>query len=236
MKILACETSGAPASAAVIEDGKILAASYQNMGFTHSRTLLPMIDVMLKNAGLKIQDMDVFACAAGPGSFTGLRIGVSTVKGLAFAQDKPCAAVSTLEGMAWNLLFSDDIICAVMDARANNVYNALFRAEKGSAARLCPDRALSIDELGRELSQTHKKYILVGDGAALCYNILSEKGLDLTLAPENLRFQNAYGIARAADVMALSGALKSPGEISVSYLRLCQAERERMKKLGELKK
>ncbi len=232
MKILAVETTGAPASVAILDDNKVISQFFQNTGFTHSRTLLPMVDSALYNAGLSIRDMDVFACAVGPGSFTGVRIGVATIKGFAFAEDKPCAAVSSLEGMAWNLLYTDKIICAVLDARAKNVYNALFKVEDGRVLRLCPDRAISVDALSEELQAKDEKYILVGDGALPCYNILSEKGQRPELPPENLLLQNAYGVARSAYHQAREGKLVDAFDISPSYLRLCQAEWERMKKIG----
>ncbi|MCX7614814.1 MAG: tRNA (adenosine(37)-N6)-threonylcarbamoyltransferase complex dimerization subunit type 1 TsaB [Clostridiales bacterium] len=231
MKILAVDSSGAPASVALLDDQKLIAVSYQNTGFTHSRTLLPMIDTLLENADFTIQDIDVFACASGPGSFTGIRIGVSTIKGFAFAEEKPCAAVSTLEGMAWNLLFTDRIICPVMDARAGQVYNALFCVKDGKIERFCPDRTISIELLTEELLRLGGKYILVGDGSALCYNNLSEKGMNVLIPPENLLYQNAYGVAHAAFSMAVSGRLIDVGELSPTYLRLSQAERERLKKI-----
>lgn len=140
MKTLALETSAKSVSVAVTEDGKVLASSYQNIGLTHSVTLMPLLDGMLQNAGLTLKDMDLLAVAAGPGSFTGLRIGVSALKGLAWAEDKPCCGVSTLEAMAQNgRLFTGTVVCA-MDARRSQVYNALFRCENGQLTRLCPDR------------------------------------------------------------------------------------------------
>mgnify|MGYP002797817711 CR=1 FL=1 len=154
MKILALETSAAACSAALCQDGTLLAQSWQNSGLTHSRTLLPLVDSMLKNCGASLKEVEVIAVAAGPGSFTGLRIGVATAKGLAWPEDKPCAPCSTLESMAWPLTFYEDavIVCA-MDARRKQVYNALFQTAGEKLERLTPDRAISLEELGEVLGR-----------------------------------------------------------------------------------
>ena len=151
MKILALETSAKSVSTAVVENGAPLAYAYQCTGLTHSRTLMPMVDAMLKNAELTLGDMDAVAVAAGPGSFTGLRIGIAAVKGLAWAADKPCFGVSTLEAMAQNLAHMDGLLVCAMDARRNQVYNALFEAKSGVLTRLTPDRAIAVAELAEEL-------------------------------------------------------------------------------------
>lgn len=140
MKILALETSAKSVSCAVVEDGAPLASAYQCTGLTHSRTLLPMVDAMLKNADLTLDDINAIAIAAGPGSFTGLRIGIAAVKGLAWAADKPCLGVSTLEAMAQNAAHIDGLIVGAMDARRSQVYNAVFEAKGGELTRLTPDR------------------------------------------------------------------------------------------------
>ena len=231
MKILALESSATACSAALWEDGAPLAQSWQNSGLTHSCTLLPMVEDMLKSCGEKLEEVDVVAVAAGPGSFTGLRIGVATAKGLAWPQDKPCAPCSTLESMAWPLAHLEDtvIVCA-MDARRNQVYNALFLTKDGRLERLCPDRAIGLDELGEELKVLEKKKVVVGDGAQLCYNKLMERGIDLTLAPRHLRLQSAVGVARAAEELIAKDALVSGGALAPVYHRLSQAERERMER------
>lgn len=229
MKILAFESSAGPASAALLEDGHLLAQYYQNSGLTHSKTLLPLADALFQNTGICKQDIDLLAVANGPGSFTGVRIGVATVKGLAFGLSKPCAGVSTLLAMAHNLLFTERTICTVMDARVHQVYQALFAVKDGEIVRKSPDRAVSAEELSVELLQKGGQYILVGDGAKLCYNIFSEKGIDVVLPPENLLYQSAYGVARAA--WAAKTAVCSGDELVPSYLRASQAERERKKKL-----
>ena len=216
------------ASVAVSEDGALIAQSYQRSGLTHSRTLMPMCRDLLENCGLTLGEMDVVAVAAGPGSFTGLRIGVATAKGLAWPGDKPCAGVSTLEAMAWPLAHLEGDLCAVMDARRHQVYNARFQAECGRLLRLCPDRAISIDELAAELLSREKTQILVGDGAELCYNELTKRGLPVRLAPPHLRWQSAWGVARAAEELARTGGLVTAAELAPVYHRLSQAERERL--------
>lgn len=229
MNILALESSAEACSAALCRDGALIAQSFQRGGLTHSRTLLPMVHDLLKNCGESLDAVDVIAVAAGPGSFTGLRIGVATAKGLAWAGGKPCAPCSTLESMAWPLAHLEDklIVCA-MDARRKQVYNALFLARGGQMDRLAPDRAISMEELGEELKNFRQSKIVVGDGAGLCYNSLRETVPGLTLAPVHLRMQSAWGVARAAEALAKAGALVSGGELVPVYHRLSQAERERL--------
>ena len=229
MKILALETSAAACSAALCQDGTLLAQSWQNSGLTHSRTLLPLVDSMLKNCGASLKEVEVIAVAAGPGSFTGLRIGVATAKGLAWPEDKPCAPCSTLESMAWPLAHLEGslIVCA-MDARRQQVYNALFLAKGGQLERLCPDRAISMEELGQELKSYTNRKIVVGDGAQLCYNTLLEELPDLELAPSHLRMQSAVGVAMAAERLAQQGGLVKGSGLVPVYHRLSQAERERL--------
>ena len=231
MKILALESSATACSAALCEDEVLIAQAWQNSGLTHSRTLLPMVEDMLKSCGASLEEVEVVAVAAGPGSFTGLRIGVATAKGLAWPGDKPCAACSTLESMAWPLAHLEDtvIVCA-MDARRKQVYNALFLAKGGTLERLCSDRAIGLEELGEELRTIEKKKIVVGDGAKLCYNTLTEQNISLSLAPEHLRLQGAWGVARAAVEVIRAGTLVSGGELAPVYHRLSQAERERLER------
>lgn len=228
MKILALESSAAAASVCLCEDEFLVAQSYENSGLTHSRTLLPMAEELLKNCGVKLAEVDVIAVAAGPGSFTGLRIGVSAAKGLAWALDKPCAKVSTLEAMAWNVSTLPGFLCPVMDARRSQVYNALFFSDGERVRRLTPDRAIGLDELAAELKAAEQTQILVGDGAGLCYNELTKRGLALRQVPPNLRFQSAWGVARAGLELARAGTLISAAELTPNYHRLSQAERERL--------
>lgn len=230
MKILALETSAVAASAAVCEEEALVAQSFQRTGLTHSATLMPMVESMLKNAGLTLAEMDIIAVAAGPGSFTGLRIGVSAAKGLAWSTNKPCASVSTLEAMAWQLSGMEGVVCAAMDARRQQVYNALFELRDGKPVRLTPDRAISLEELQGELTNIEENQILVGDGAVLCYNAFQSNGHPIRLAPPHLQFQSAWGVARCALEQARAGQLTDAAGLVPNYHRLSQAERERLEK------
>ena len=237
MNILALESSATACSVALCRDGELVAQSFQNSGLTHSRTLLPMVHDLLKNCGESLDKVDVIAVAAGPGSFTGLRIGVATAKGLAWGEDKDCAPCSTLESMAWPLAHMEgELIVCAMDARREQVYNALFLAEGDKLRRLSPDRAISFEELGEELKNYNNSKIVVGDGAKLCYNILTEAGLTLKLAPRYLRMQCAWGVAQAAEELAAQGALVKGRELEPVYHRLSQAERERLERERQTKK
>ena len=227
MLILAFESSARPASAALLRDGRLLAQTVQVSQLTHSRTLLPMAEDMLKNAGLTLDDVDLFAVAHGPGSFTGIRIGVSTVKGLAWASGKPCTGVSTLEAMAWNGLAAGPYVCPVMDARRSQVYNALFAIRGGRPVRLTEDRPIALEALTDELRSLDAPVFLVGDGAELAAAACAERGIPFVPAPDNLRWQSAWGVAMAA-------LDKTPGTADTLlpvYLRLSQAERERQARL-----
>ena len=230
MLILAMESSAKSASAALVRDGELLAQSFSCSGLTHSRTLLPMAEGVLDAAGVKIADVDCLAVAQGPGSFTGIRIGVSAVKGLAWAAEKPAVGVSTLEAMAYHGLAAGEgaLVCCCMDARRAQIYNALFEIRGGRPERLLPDRAIAIETLLPELKKYEKPLFLVGDGAAMCYNIFSENGLRCVLAPSNLVQQSAWGVA-----MAAGSVEPRPGaELQLVYLRLSQAERERQARMA----
>ena len=230
MKILALETSAVAASVAICEDEALIAQNFQRTGLTHSATLMPMLETMLKNSGMTLNEMDVIAVAAGPGSFTGLRIGVSAAKGLAWSLDKPCAGVSTLEAMAWQMIGMNGVVCAAMDARRQQVYNALFDLQDGKPVRLTQDRAISLEELGNELVKIEKTLNFVGDGAHLCYNAFQSKGYSVQMPPAHLQFQSAWGVARCALEQARAGQLTDAAELLPKYHRLSQAERERLAK------
>lgn len=229
MKILALESSATACSAALWGDEGLIAQNFQNSGLTHSRTLLPMAHDLLNNCGTSLGEVDVIAVAAGPGSFTGLRIGVATAKGLAWPGDKPCAPCSTLESMAWPLAHLEGrLIVCTMDARRGQVYNALFLARGGRLERLAPDRAVSLAQLGAELKNFENPKIVVGDGAQLCYNGLAEQIPGLELAPRHLRMQSAWGVARAAEELIARDGLVPGEQLVPVYHRLSQAERERL--------
>lgn len=231
MLILAFESSAKAASVALCRDGQLISQYSQCSGLTHSRTLLPMAEDMLKNAELELKDVDLIAVAHGPGSFTGIRIGVSTVKGLAWALEKPCVGVSTLEAMAWHGLAAGGYVCPVMDARRGQVYNALFEIADGKPVRLCEDRPIALFQLAEDIQKLHAPVFLVGDGAAITKKYFDENGIPCRMAPENLLWQDAWGVAMAA-------MEKTPGTADALlpvYLRLSQAERERQERLSVAK-
>ena len=226
MKILALESSAKAASAALCDGERLLGQYFQNTGLTHSRTLLKMVEDMLNNLEMTVRDLDAVAVAVGPGSFTGIRIGVAAAKGLAWGAEKPLVPVSTLEAMVWQVPREDCVICPVMDARRSQVYNALFEFRDGEPVRMAPDRAISLEELISEAKNSEKPYFLVGDGAEMCYNSMLDAGCGVLLAPPVLRYQTASGVARSA----LRIPPVSPNEVVPNYLRLSQAERERLEK------
>lgn len=236
MRILAIDSSATAASAALVDDGKVLGEFYINTSLTHSQTLMPIIHDLFTFTKTDFNSVDLFAVSVGPGSFTGIRIGVASVKGLAMAQDKPCAGVSTLEAMAHNLEHLEGIVCAVMDARCGQVYNAIFKARGGSLERITPDRALSIEDLAKECKNYTNLLYLVGDGAKLCYNNEWFKPLNPILPPEPLLYQRACGVAKSAIKMFEQGGAVTSAALAPVYLRLPQAERELKKRLeGENK-
>jgi len=231
MKVLALETSAKAASCAVLADGVPAASAWQCTGLTHSRTLQPMISDMLRNGEMTIAEMDAIAVAAGPGSFTGLRIGIAAAKGLAWAAEKPCIPVSTLEAMAWPLAHLEGTVVCAMDARRQQIYNAVFLAGGGTLTRLREDRAISLPEAWEDLRDFDGPLTIVGDGAQLCCDYLRLQGLHCRLAPPHLRMQSAVGAGMAAARLWPEGAV-SAQELTPVYLRLSQAERERLKREG----
>ena len=228
MRILAFETSAKAGSVALLENGKLLGESYQNTGLTHSQTVMTMAEELLKNCGYTPKDVEAVAVAAGPGSFTGVRIGVAAAKGFAWGGDIPCYGVSTLEAMARSLGVWDGLVVCAMDARRNQVYNAVFEAEQGKLTRQQEDRAISLDELAEELKNVKKPIFLVGDGSLLCYNTLKEAVPGLVLPPEHQMHQRAIGVALTAQLMIEAGEAGDAGNLQPNYLRLSQAERERL--------
>ncbi len=230
MLILAFETSAKAGSVALMDENRLLGESYCNTGLTHSQTLMTMAEDLLRNCGFTPKDVTAVAAAAGPGSFTGVRIGVSAAKGFAWGGELPCYGMSTLEAMAENMGVWQGIVCPVMDARRAQVYNALFRAEKGRLTRLTEDRAVALADLAQELTDCKETVFLVGDGSELCYNTLSETVSGLVCPPEHRMHQRAAGVALLAKVRILAGETPSGAELQPSYLRLSQAERERLEK------
>ena len=228
LKILSVECSASPASAAIIEDGKVLGSYFVNVKTTHSQTLMPMIASLLKSTSVDIGEIEGIAVAQGPGSFTGIRIGISAVKGLAVAKNIKCVGVSTLGAMAENFRDRNAVICAVMDARCNQVYNALFKIKNGEISRLCEDRAVMCEELKTELENSNfadAEIIVTGDGADLFYGYVKDLK-NVKLADEAVKYQNARGVAFAAEKLFNEGKTVSGEELLPVYLRLPQAERE----------
>lgn len=220
--LLSMDSSAVTASVALTDGDEIIKSEFVNSGLTHSETLLPMITRVMD--GRKYSELDGIAITAGPGSFTGVRIGVATVKGLAFNDDIPCYSVSTLEAIAYNFVDKNAVVCAVMDARRMQFYNALFRVQNGKVERLCNDRAISIEDLRNELKQ-YDKVIIAGDGAKLCFQNIELE--NCTLADDDRIYQNAVGVAKAAQ----NKNAISPKALMPVYLRQSQAERELKLKL-----
>lgn len=227
MLLLAFETSAKAASVALFEGKTLLAEQYQNTGLTHSQTLLVMAEDLLTQCGKTARDVEAVAVANGPGSFTGVRIGVAAAKGFAWGGEVPIFGVSTLEAMAMGLGISEGYVCPVMDARRNQVYNALFYVNQGVVTRQSPDRAIALEDLQKELKSLEKPIFLVGDGSILCYNILQQDVPNLILPPEWRMHQRAVGVGLAA--LQRENA-DDPATLAPNYLRMSQAERERMER------
>ena len=234
MLILAFETSAKAASVALTQDGNLLGESYQNTGLTHSQTLMVMAEDLLKQCSKTVSDLDAVAVAEGPGSFTGVRIGVAAAKGLAWGAELPCYGVSTLEAMAVSLGIYEGYVCPCMDARRNQVYNALFYVNQGKLERLREDRAIALADLKTELEQLNAPIYLVGDGSRLTHKTLSAEIPNLILPPEHRLHQRAVGVAILADAKAAAGESGDGAALTPNYLRLSQAERERAEKMQKL--
>ena len=234
MKVLAIDCSAKSVSAAIADNGRLIAEGFLNIKLTHSETLMPIIEQVLNNARLTLKNIDAFAVTAGPGSFTGIRIGISAIKGMAFAENKPVYAFSTLQAMA--LAFEGGfnpptIICGLMDARRNQFYNALFKNENGKVTRLTEDRTIEAAALEKELNEFKIPVVLMGDGAELFYSISNAKE-NIGLAPEGTKIQRASGIAIKASIDENLTPI-SPDTLQAIYLRKSQAEREREEKLNK---
>ncbi len=231
MLLLAFETSAKAASVALLEENRLLGESYQNTGMTHSQTLMVMAQDVLKTAGKTAADVTHVAVAEGPGSFTGVRIGVAAAKGFAWGGEIPCCGVSTLEAMALGLGIYQGYVCPVMDARRSQVYNALFYVNQGKLERRSEDRAIALSDLAQELKTLDGPIFLVGDGSNLCHSTLSAEVPGLILPPEHKLHQRAVGVALAAVEKIAAGEYCDGAALTPNYLRLSQAERERLQKL-----
>lgn len=233
MRILAIDSTATSASVAITQDGVTLTCRVEQNGLTHSELLLPMIEEALRETNLTFADIDLYAVSAGPGSFTGVRIGVATIKGLAFGTEKPCVGVSTLESLGENLRFAEGcILSPVMDARRGQVYNALFTVKNGELVRLTPDRAIPLTELILELKETYPDLpiYLSGDGYTLGYKALKEAGLPVQDTPDGVILQNGASIAACAARAYGRGEWVTERDLNPVYLRLPQAERDRLAK------
>ena len=230
MRILAFETSAKAASVALLENGKLIGESYQNTGLTHSQTLMVMAQDLMNQCGVSVSEVDAVAVANGPGSFTGVRIGVAAAKGFAWGKQLPCYGVSTLEAMAHSLGIWQGYVCPVMDARRNQVYNALFYVNHGEITRVEADRAIALEDLGAQLKTLEGPIFLVGDGSNLCHNRLGGVITNLVLPPEHRIHQRATGVGLVAHKLSQAGECADANGLSPNYLRLSQAERERLER------
>ena len=228
MKILSLDTTATVCTAAICEGGKLIAETTVNTGNTHSETLLPVIENLLKITETDIKDIDCFACSTGPGSFTGVRIGAATVKGLAFGSSKPCVGVSTLEALAYNMRGYKGIICPVMNARRSQVYTAIFESDGKEIKRISEDMAIAASELDIKLSELGKDVYLVGDGIDVALSNFVKTSVCNT--PEEARYQSAYSVSQVALKEYKEGRSVSDKELVATYLRLSQAERERLER------
>lgn len=226
MNILSIECSASPVSAAIISDGEVKSSIFSNVKVTHSQTLMPAVLNLLSSALLKFEDIDGIAVAAGPGSFTGIRIGISLAKGLAAPKNLPCVGISTLRGMAQLFADNDCILCPVMDARCSQLYNALFDISGGEIKRICPDRAIMCSELTEELyTFKDRKIIVCGDGTSVLFPYLC--GItNVYSASAAMKYQNAVGVGLAAESDFKAGKTVQASELMPIYLRMPQAERE----------
>ena len=233
MYLLAFESSAVAASVALFQGDKLLGEKYRNDGLTHSQTLLPMAQQLLEECNLQVNDVDAVAVAAGPGSFTGVRIGVAAAKGFAWGAEIPCYGVSTLESMARQMAEFEGYILPVMDARRQQVYTALFESDGERVCRLWEDQAISLQELADGIKSLQKPIFLVGDGSILCYNTLKEQIPALVLQPQDKMHQRSRGVGLAALEAMKQGVAGDAGALTPNYLRLSQAERERLERMNK---
>lgn len=225
IRVLAVDSSSVSASVAILDGSKILTELYINAGLTHSQTLAPMIDFAVKSCNLDLKDMDFFAVTNGPGSFTGIRIAVATIKGMAIGLNKKCAGISSLLAASYPSKDFDGLVCACMDARRGEIYNSIYDFREKEIIKVKEERAISIKDLAKEIFELKSKVKLVGDGAEMCYNSLSEMGINnISLSMEHERFVNASSIAKIAVNLPKECLLDSK-DLNPKYLRVSQAER-----------
>lgn len=230
MKILAVDSTATTASVAILEDERLLAEYTVSGGNTHSETLLPMIESALNTLKLTVPDIDLFACSAGPGSFTGVRIGAAVIKGLAFGRgENSCVGVSTLEALAYNLVGHAGLICPVMNARRSQVYTALFESDGAKLTRITEDAPMMISELDAMLSGYGRPVRFCGDGYSI--TLAELKNCEYIATPDRSVCQSAYSVARVALDKYRAGGAVSDTELVATYLRPCQAERELAEKM-----
>lgn len=232
MKVLAIDTSTAVAAVALMDDEKLLGEYSINNKKTHSQKLMVMIDEIMKNLDIRPSDIDVFAASIGPGSFTGLRIGVTTAKAMAYATNKPVVGVPTLDSLAYNIVTSNFIICPILDARNSQVFTALYEISDKKLDRLTEYMGIPVSELVNIIRQKGKKVIFIGDAIHLHKEYFkSELGENCEFAPLGNRLQRGASVAELALMMAKEGKVTSSFELVPFYLRKSQAERELEKKL-----
>lgn len=230
MKILAMDTTAKVSTVSIVCEDRIIAEYSINLNFTHSQTIMPMCEEILKTTQINLSEIDAFAVCTGPGSFTGLRIGISAVKGMAYALNKPCIAVSTLDALSFNALDFNGIICCVMDARCNQVYNAIFDNSGDFLEKITEDRAIILDDLLEELKLLKKNVILVGDGADLCYNKFKDTLPNIRMASVSNRYQKASSVGLVAVNKYNQKLFTNANDLMPEYLRLPQAQRELLAK------
>lgn len=229
MKILGLDSSGLVASVAVVEEEKLLAEYTVNYKKTHSQTLLPMLDEIVKMIELNLEDIDAIAIAKGPGSFTGLRIGSATAKGLGLALGKPLIQIPTVDGLAYNLWGCRDLVCPLMDARRNQTYTGLYAFEDESMQVLEPQCAVGIDEIIEKINEKNQPVVFLGDGVPVFREFIRENcSVPFSFAPAHLNKQRAGALAALATIYYREGRIQTAAEHRPDYLRLSQAERERL--------
>ena len=238
MKILGLDSSGLVASVAVVEDDNLLAEYTVNYKKTHSQTLLPMLDEIVKMIDLDLKSIDAIAVAAGPGSFTGLRIGSATAKGLGLALEKPLVAIPTVDALAYNLYGTDGLICPIMDARRNQVYTGIYEFENGEMKVLESQMAVDIEVIAEKLCGYQKNVVFLGDGVPVFRQKLengllaglTESGKQYYFAPAHVNKQRAGAVGTLALNYIRDGKVETADEHQPEYLRMAQAERERAEK------